>query len=328
MTGVAAGSVAPVRIDITDGSLDGIASAINNARAGITASVIADQNGKAVLSLKGATGTTQAFSLQANDPAGGLAQFNVGPGASTTLTSTAGNAELTVDGITVQRSSNTVTDVVAGVKLQLNATTTAPVALSSSRPTTALTQAVTDFIDTYNQVYASVRDVTDAAKGDLKSDSAAKTLLTSLQGLTTKTLVSTTATGVPTTLAQIGVATNRDGTLTVNADTLNKMLAAYPDEVESMFAAKAGNALSLDSKINAIQIAASSSLYGLGASASRYTKAQTDLSVEQGKIDSQSDALNTRLTQQFSSMNSKVTAYKATQTFLDNQIKAWNKSDN
>jgi flagellar hook-associated protein 2 len=31
------------------------------------------------------------------------------------------------------------------------------------------------------------------------------------------------------------------------------------------------------------------------------------------------------MTQQFSSMNSKVTAYKATQTFLENQIKAWNK---
>ena len=37
-----------------------------------------------------------------------------------------------------------------------------------------------------------------------------------------------------------------------------------------------------------------------------------------------SDAMTTRLTQQFSSMNSKVSAYKSTQTFLENQIKAWN----
>ena len=324
MTGFTAGSAAAVSIDVTDGSLDGIASAINAAKTGVTASVITDQDGKAVLSLKGATGTTQAFTLKADDGASPLNQFNVGINTGT-LTGTAGNAQLTVDGVAVQRSSNTVSDLLPGVKLQLNAVSTTPVSLTSTRPTSALSQAVADFVETYNAVYTDAKAATDAVSGDLKADGAAKTLLRSLQGLTTRTMVSGTTSGAPTTLAQLGIATNRDGTLTVDTTTLNKVMAAYPDEVEAMFATTSGNALGLNSAISGISIAASSTLYGLGASTARYTKAQTELGVEQDKITAQSDVMTTRMTQQFSSMNSKVTAYKATQTFLENQIKAWNK---
>lgn len=330
MTGFTANSGSSVSINVTDGSLDGIASAINAAKAGVIASVITDQDGKAVLSLKGTTGATQAFTLQADDSSSKLADFNVGYGTGatkTTLTGSAANAQLTVDGVSVQRSSNTITDLVTGVKLQLNAVTSGAVSLTSSRPTSALTQAVSDLVDTYNQVYASAKSLTDTGTGDLKSDTAAKTLLRSLQTLTTKSLVSTGTSGAPTTLAQLGVATNRDGTLSVNTATLNKVLAAYPDEVEAMFATTSGNALGLSSTISGISLAASSSITGLGASMSRYTKAQTELTDAQAKITTQSDAMSTRLTQQFSTMNSKVAAYKATQTFMTNQIAAWNKSN-
>jgi flagellar hook-associated protein 2 len=324
MTGFTAGTGSSVSINVTDGSLDGIASAINAAKAGVTASVVTDGSGNAVLSLKGTTGTTQAFTLTADDSTSALKQFNVGVGAPMTLTGTAANAQLTVDGVTVQRSSNTVSDLISGVKLQLNAVTSGPVSLTSTRPTSSIAQAVGDFIDSYNQVYASAKGLTDASTGDLKSDLAAKTLLRSLQTLTTKTLVSNTGTGAPSTLAQIGVSTNRDGTLSVDTKTLNSALAAYPDEVEAMFAPTTGNAIGLSSTLTGISLAAASSTTGLGASTTRYTKAQTDLTDQQTQISTLSDAMSTRLTQQFATMNSKVAAYKSTQTFLENQIKAWN----
>ncbi len=324
MTGFTAGSTAAVSIDVTNGTPDGIAAAINAAKTGVTASVITDADGKAVLSLKGDTGSAQAFTLKADDANSPLNQFNVGVNTGT-LTGTAVNAQLIVDGVAVQRASNTITDLLPGVKLQLGAVSTTPVSLTTTRPTSALSQAVADFVETYNQVYASARKATNAVDGDLKTDNAAKSLLRSLQGLTTKSIASASTAGAPTTLAQLGIATNRDGTLTVNADTLNKALATYPDEVEAMFATTSSNAIGLNSSLASISLAASSSLYGLGASTTRYTKAQSDLSLEQEKIASQSETMTTRMTQQFSSMNSKVTAYKATQTFLENQIKAWNK---
>lgn len=324
MESFTAGTAAAVSINVTDGSLDGIAAAINAANAGVTANVITDQDGQAVLSLKGTTGAAQAFTLKADDGASALAQFDIGVGVGV-LTGTAANANLTVDGVTVQRSSNTVTDLLPGVNLQLKAVSTTPVSLSTTRPTDALTQAISDFVETYNGVYAEAKSMTDAINGDLKMDPAAKTLLRSLQGLTTKTMVSGAASGAPSTLAQLGIATNRDGTLTIDTNTLNTVLAAYPAEVEAMFATTSGNAVGLNSALASISLAASSSVFGLGASTERYTKTKTDIATQQADISVQSESMTTRLTQQFATMNSRVTAYKATQTFLENQIKAWNK---
>ncbi len=326
MTGFTAGSATPAQITITNGSLDGIASAINGANAGVTASVVTDVDGKAYLSLKGATGAAQAFTLNADSSSSPLAQFNVGIGAPTALTGTAANASLTIDGVTVQRASNTVTDLVSGVKLQLTGTGTST--MSTTRPTSAISQAVSDFVDTYNQVYGTLKDDLDAANGPLKTDSAAKSLLRSLQSLTTKTLVSTADANAPKTLAQIGIGTNRDGTLSVDSATLNRALANYPDAVEAMFAPTTINGIGLQSTFSSISLAAASSTTGLGASSAAYTKAQSDLSAQQDKLSQQSDAMTTRMTQQFASMNAKVSAYKSTQTFLENQIKAWNGSNN
>ena len=318
-----------ITIDVVNASLDGIAAAINNKRAGVTASVIADGNGGAYLSLRGPTGDAKAFTLAAtSDPDGGLAQFAVDPtSATTSITGIAQNARLTVDGIAVERAGNTITDLVEGVKLQLNATTTTPATLSSTPPGSALSQAVADFVDTFNQVYAIVVAETDAKTGALRSDPAAQTLLRSLKALTGRTLVSGAASGTPASLAAIGVGTNRDGTLKLDTAALNKALVGTPDAVEQLFAFSTNGLNGISAAVNQVATAANSVIFGLGASESRYAKAKGTLADQQDKLEDQSAAMKTRLTQQFASMSSKVAAYKSTQTFLTGQIAAWNKSD-
>ncbi|WP_445191213.1 flagellar filament capping protein FliD [Sphingomonas sp. Tas61C01] len=323
-----------ITIDVTNASLDGVAAAINAKRTGVVASVVADGSGGAYLSLRGPTGDAKAFTLAAtSDPGGGLSQFNVGPSAdpstaTTGITATAQNAKLTVDGIPVERASNTVTDLVDGVKLQLNAVSAAPVTLSSTPPSGALAQAVSDFVDTYNQVFAVVTAQTDAKTGALRSDPAAQTLLRSLKALSSKTLVYGAAAGTPSTLAGIGVGTNRDGTLKLDTTALNKALVGTPDAVEQLFAVSTNGLNGISAAVGQISTAATSVVFGLGASESRYTKAQGVLADQKDKLADQSDAMKVRLTQQFASMSSKVAAYKSTQTFLTGQIAAWNKSDN
>ncbi|WP_331709217.1 flagellar cap protein FliD N-terminal domain-containing protein, partial [Sphingomonas sp. CCH20-B6] len=84
MTGFTAGTGTPVdiAIDASNSSLTGIRDAINAARAGVTASIVADSAGSRLI-LKGATGEAQAFTLTATEDAGapGLAALNVGVGA-------------------------------------------------------------------------------------------------------------------------------------------------------------------------------------------------------------------------------------------------------
>jgi len=316
---------APIDITITDGSLDKIAAAINAANKGVTAAVVTDADGTAYLSLKGATGKAQAFSMTGTD---GLSALNVGPGASgSTMTSTARNAQLVVDGVSVERASNTVTDLVAGVKLQLTGTSSSPVSLTGSNPTDALKEAVTNFVDTYNEVMKLVAEQTDPINGALRADPAARSLEQSLKGLTQKVLVPGAAAGTPSTLAAIGVRTTKAGLLEVDTTALTRALTDAPAAVEQIFAFSSNGQSGISAALNSLSLNAGSTIYGLGASTLKYSSSQNDLSRQQDKLDDQRDQMTTRLTQQFSSMNSRVSAYKATQTYLTNQIAAWNKSD-
>ena len=328
MTAFAAGADEPITINITDGSLDKIADAINAKKAGVTASVVTDADGRAFLSLKGETGKDQAFTLSARSTTGNLSRLAVGTGTSTatTMTSTALNARVTLDGVAVERASNTVTDLIDGAKLQLNAVSTKPVSLTSTVPTDALKNAVTDLVDTYNEVLKLVDEQTDPISGALKSDSAARNLKTSLQALTLKVLTAG-GKGSPTTLASIGVRTTKEGPLEINAEMLTSALKTSPDAIEAMFA-DTSDGTGIAAALRSVSFNAGSTIYGLGASNLRYIRQQGDLSTQQGEITSQKEQMSTRLTQQFASMNSRVSAYKSTQTFLTNQIAAWNKSDN
>ncbi|HXH16972.1 MAG TPA: flagellar filament capping protein FliD [Sphingomonas sp.] len=319
------GSGPAIDVAIGDGSIDAIAAGINASKSGVTASVVTDATGGAYLSVKGATGSASAFTLKG--ATGNALDIGGSTATRTSLVSTAQNAQLTVDGIAVERPSNTVGDLIDGVTLQLNAVSTVPVSLTSTAPTDALTQAVNDVVTTYNEVFATITEQTDPITGTLRADPAAKALLASLKALTLKPLVGGAVAGLPRTLSEIGVATNTDGTLRVDSALLAKQIAANPGTIEAMFAPSGTNAFGLSAALTALTTSATSTLTGLGASTVRYTAAEADVAKQQDKVTDQSAQLTTRLTQQYASMNARVSAYKSTQTFLTNQIAAWNKSD-
>jgi flagellar hook-associated protein 2 len=329
MTAFTAGSGTPVDIviDADHASLDGIAEAINAADAGVTATIVTDSGG-ARLMLKSATGAEQAFTFTASatsDPA--LTALNVGVGASgSTIGTAAQDAVVVLDGISVTRSSNAIDDLIDGVKIDLvSASPGKPVSIGNSRPIDDLEQVVNDFVDTYNQLQGIVKADINPVSGSLSRDTAARTLMTSLSRLTLTNLNSGAPAGAPTTLAELGVTTNRDGTLSVDGERLQKALTDWPDVVEAMFAqgdAASGNGL--PAALDTIADAAADSKYGLAASQDTYSDALDDIADQQDRIEDQAAAMADRLTQQFASMDARVAAYKSTQSFLQSQIDAWN----
>ena len=329
MTGFAPGAAKPIdiTIDAENATIDKIAAKINAANAGVTASVVTNADGSAYLAMKGKTGAAQAFTVSGT---GGLSALNVGTGTGATgtrLSGVAANAELTVDGIDVERASNTVDDLVDGVKLTLVSASPTPVTLGAALPTAALSSVVSDFVSTVNSMMTDVKAATDPITGDLRSDSAAKALQRSLQSITlTKVVPGSFTDGTPTTLAEIGVTTNeKTGALQVDAKRLSEVLAKYPDAVEAMFAPSGSNLMGLSAQLGKIQLAASSTTYGLDASTKRLNEAQSDTTQAQDKLTDQRETTTTRMTAQFASMNSKVSAYKSVQSFMDQQIKMWTK---
>lgn len=317
-----------IAIGAGDATLSGIAARINAAGAGVTASVIIDGGGERLV-LKGETGEAKAFTLTATETSGdeGLAQVNVGAGATgTSIVTNARDARVAVDGVEVRRSTNAITDLVPGVRLDLQAEAIGTrVTLGSTPATEALTQAVNDVVSAYNELYAMLKTATDPATGPLARDTAALDMMRKLRGITLIDLTGAPGNTTPKTLAEIGIATNRDGTLRVDSTQLTRALTNHPGAVEKMFsdgAGASGNGLS--AALNSMQLAITSTVFGLGASAMRYTKAQGALADDKTGATAAQDKLRERLTQQFASMDSKVAAYKSTQTFLTNQIASWN----
>ncbi len=237
----------PITIDSSNNTVSGIAAAINAANAGLTASVITDANGSRLV-VKGPTGAAQSFSITSSDA--GLAPFTyTPPAASDTSTSTASatsmgrdlvaqDASIKFDGVTVTRATNSFSDVIPGVMINLaSAEPGTVVNIGSTRPTTAITQAVNDFVSVYNQLLGDINTATAAASGStaagpLRGNPTIRDMQRQLSQLTTTPL---TASGSITTLAQIGVSTNEDGTLSVDATALSNALTNYPDDVEAMF---------------------------------------------------------------------------------------------
>jgi flagellar hook-associated protein 2 len=315
----------PVMVTIGDdrNSLQGVADAINAASAGVTATVITDATGSR-LSVKGQTGIEQGFTIDVAEDAGapGLAAFAYNTGSQPmTLTRKSDDAVVALDGVAVRRASNSISDLVTGVKLDLvKAAPGQVIALTSVPPTEGLSQAVRDIVDTFNELMNAARVETDRTSGVLKSDAGAKEMMRQLGTLTGINLYPAAKEGEPATLAQLGVKTNRDGTLTVDAAELQAALVKAPVAVEEMLT------VGLKTALRDMSTALTSQSGALAASQAGYTRLQSAIEKEELKIESGTATLTERLTRQFASMDARVSAYKATMSFMDQQIKNWTKS--
>ncbi|WP_174280670.1 flagellar filament capping protein FliD, partial [Sphingomonas bacterium] len=214
---------------------------------------------------------------------------------------------------------NTVADLVPGVTLTLAGT--GHTTLGTAAPTAAIGQAVSDFVDTYNALHAQLATELDAKTGELRADPAARALLRSL-GQLPATVLATGGDAAPRTLADLGVKTNRDGSLSLDATQLADRLRRFPAAAEAMFASGTG----LSTALSAIATRATARDYGFDAETAKFQAAADRVGVAQGKASDDAAAMTDRLTAQFATMDSRVAAYKSTQAFLTQQIDVWTKS--
>lgn len=318
---------AAVNITIPTGAtLADVATAINSANAGVSAYVTNTTSG-AQLVLRGSEGAANGFTLSAAENAAdpGLSNLAWSPGGSTgTLLNGAQDAAFKVDGLSYSSKSNTVTDVIPGVKLQLTGTNSgAPTTVSFNDPTGNIASSMQDFTDALNELMSSLNSAT-AIGGDLITDSGAQSLKRALSGLA-GTIVMPNATGTARTLADLGLSTQRDGTFTLDTARLSSTVAADPQGVADMFTnGLYGVFATVD---NIYRGAVSSTNPGsLDGSITSYNKQLTQVTTDLGTIADQQEALRSRLASQFGNADVQVGISKSTLTMLQNQIAQWNKS--
>ncbi len=235
-----------VTIDPANNSLQGIRDAINAAKIGVTATIIndggatpyrltltSDSIGNASSIKIGVTGDVALSNLLAYDPANNTGQ-------NLAETATAQNAQFVVDGASVSKASNTITDVIPGVTLNLQKVTAAPVKLTVDRDTATVKSSLEGFIKAYNDLNKILSDVSayNAAtkKGAvLQGDSTVRSMQAQIRAVF-NTAISNTG-GSLTTLSQIGVSFQKDGTLALDASKLDTAISNNFNDIASLFAA-------------------------------------------------------------------------------------------
>lgn len=149
------------------------------------------------------------------------------------------NAVFSVNGVQVTKTSNTVTDVVEGVTLNLSKVTTAPVALTVTRDTSAVSNSISSFVKAYNDIVTTLKnnagyDATTKQGGILLGDSTVRNLQTQLRSMLNTSVVGVS--GTLTRLADAGVNFQKDGTLAINQTKLNDAINNNFGDIASLFA--------------------------------------------------------------------------------------------
>ncbi len=332
------GAEAPVSVTINNGedTLAEIAAKINNADAGVSATVLKDASGERLLLRSKATGLENGFRITATDDDGnntdasGLSRLSFdGVSATGTSQTQAGqNALATVNGVSITSASNRLSDTLPGMTIQLSQVTTQPVEIDVSTDLEAIRTNVKTFVDTYNALATNLAMVTkyDAGTktaGTLQGDSSAVGLQTALRGM----MRSVTASAPFTRLSEIGIEMQTGGTLKLDSEKFDTALA-NPEAVKRLFTVDTGDAATqgFGLKMKAFTDGLLS-VDGLVSSRSAALQKSLDRnSLEQDRVEERASRAEVRYLAQYNAMDANVAKFNALNTFVSQQITLWNKS--
>ncbi len=230
-----AGTTTALTIDSTNSSLEDIADLINENISGVAAYIMdtGDATSPYRLVIAGLdTGSDNTITVDTSGLTG-----TTGTVPSFTETSTATDATLTVNGITVTHADNDVDGVIEGITFNINEVTTSPVTIDVDTDIDTTVANIQGFVDAYNAVRKYINthrayDSENSIKGEFVGESLVVNMMRSMQ-----TAVSSAySTGSTyTSLASIGFETQQDGTIELDTDALEAALEAAPGEVGQLF---------------------------------------------------------------------------------------------
>lgn len=226
------GASGPVAINITNGTLDDIADAINSSGAGVTASIVQDGSDSYLSLTSTSTGAASGFSLTATDADGndtdtsGLSQLafdptaSAGAGKNLTETVAAQDAAFTINGIAATSATNSGITISPGVTANLLQAGSSTITIS--KDATALTAAAQDFVTAFNDLIGAIGDLT-GTDGALKGDQLASQLTAALKVPVSGDFA---ASGNLDFLYEIGITPQVDGTLALDEANLQSAFAS------------------------------------------------------------------------------------------------------
>jgi flagellar hook-associated protein 2 len=302
-------------------TLNDLADAVR-ATAGFDATVLNAADGTQRLTITRGTGASKHFYVETVLQDGSAASDGLMVN-SVAAQSAGTDAQIVADGQTYTSGSNSFTSLISGVSI--NVASTGTVRLFSNRNTDQQVAALREMVANYNQLLETVNteityDKDVQKRGGLANDFVARSFLFQMRRLTTDPIVNTAGN---VTLAELGVRTEQNGTLTIDETRLNKVVSDQPELLQNVMASSGAKQGALEKMLTLAE-----TVLGVNGPFVRiYNQTQnSDLpAIEEAieKLNDQMDALQRRYLQQFTSMQDVLSSTKKSQESLTQAMAAW-----
>jgi flagellar hook-associated protein 2 len=310
-------------------TLTGLASYINQKNLGVAASVVTNASGAKLALVPQSSGSAGVITIS-NDTTGMGFPSSYNPasppvenGMGFTDAQDGRDAALTVDGIPIDSTSNTVEGVIPGVTLTLSGESGTPVTLQISPDLTPIATDINNFVSSWNTLIQAVNSgiqvnsSTGAAgtlTGDMSVDLVQEQLLSAISsGMSGNNGV--------VNLRSIGILMQDDGTLSVDSATLNDALQNNFSAVQNLFQSTSGVGKAIQTTLTALT---NPTTGALNVDMNGISTEVTDLNSQISDFQAQLQDTQTQLTAEYSTINTTLEQLPEMLASINSQIDALN----
>ncbi|WP_137821675.1 flagellar filament capping protein FliD [Pseudomonas sp. D(2018)] len=258
----------------------------------------------------------------ASSPSGALSALDGTNAASSGYIAQAQDAEFTVDGLSLRSSSNTVSDAISEVTLNLvSAEAGKKFTVTVDQDTSTVKGNIKKFVDAYNKMVGvtktltSVTAVGDSAPvtGALVGDASVRSLMSTVRNELVNPSGQKDGLSI---LSDLGITTQKDGTLKIDDTKLDKVLSTQYESVAGFFTGENGLTSRLNGKLDVYTETG-------GILSQRQDGLQDTLSSvkeQRTKLDERIAKVQTRLYAQYNAMDSLIASLTQTSDRLSQAL--------
>lgn len=314
-----------VTLDDEHKSLANIRDAINSSSSnkGVTATIIKSDTGSRLVLTANDTGTAKAVKVAASGGDGGLSVLDYDPNGTKNLTelNPALDAEIVIDGYKRTSSSNKITDAIDGVSIDIVAAEKDVVKkLTVTRDDAAARKAIDGFVTAYNTAIAAMAtvtkyDATAKTAAALNGDAMVRNAQQSLRNIIGGDVAGLS--DAMNSLAEIGITSQKDGTLSADGAKVDAALANNGTTVKALFANAGGG---LGKKLAEMVDNLVGETGSITTRTDALNKRTTDLANQRSALESRLAGVETRYRTQFTALETLMAKMSSTSTFLSQQL--------
>jgi flagellar hook-associated protein 2 len=287
-----------ISVDPSNNTLAGLAARINQAGIGVSASIVTDSSGSRLSLVSKTGGAAGQITVDSNS----LNDDTTGAALSLLSAQSGQDAQLVVDGIQITSGSNTISNAITGVTIQLLGKSTTPVQVQIDNDTSSVTAALSTLVKDYNAVISALSAQEGKDASGNPEPLFGSPIISQLQQTLASVLNTPSSTSL-TSLTQIGLSLNSNGSLSLNTDQLTTALDDNYSGVQAFFQNTQSFGLNLEQAV---------SNAGTDSSTGLLSQSQKANSAAESNLNSTISTMDARIATQQASLTTELNAANQT----------------